>query len=146
MLGTPAKYILHTAYCIGLAVTAHCLVALLGLVRLWLGFGFGSACCVSLCLRLRFPPILLVCSFVSACISLYFCVCFSLFRLVFLFGFLLVSACVLRRSSLFPLVFLLVPACVSPGLCLCCSLFLRVFPSASASGCLCFCVCACFVC
>ena len=116
----------------------------------WFGFGLAlalaSACCVSLCLRLRFPSILLVFSFVSACISLYFCACFSLLRLVFLIGFLLVSACVLRRSSLFPLVFLLVPACASPGLCLCCSLFLRVFPSASARGCLRFCVCACFAC
>ena len=106
----------------------------------WFGFGLAlalvSACCVSPRLRLHVPPVLLVFSFVSACISLYFCVCFSLFRLVFLIGFLLVSDCVLRRSSLFPLVFLLVPACASPGLCLCCSQFLRVFPSASARGCL----------
>ena len=111
--------------------------AWLGSALAWLWLWFLLAV-FSLCLRLSFPLILLVCSFVSACISLYFCVRFSLFRLVFLIGFLLVSACVA--------VFLLVPACVSPGLCLCCSLFLRVFPSASASSCLCFCVCACFVC
>ena len=101
----------------------------------------GAACFAPL-----HPPILLVFSFVSDCISLYVCVRFSLFRLEFLIGFLLVSACVLRRSSLLPLVFLLVPAGASPGLCLCCSLFLRVFPSASARGCRYFCVCACFAC
>ena len=119
------------------------MVTLLGLVRLWLGFGFGFCLlCFSL-LTLAVPSD-------SANVFLCFCLHFPLFLLAFLLASACISpwfsACVLRRSSLFLLVFLLVHACVSPGLCLCCSLFLRVFPSASARGFRCFCVCACFPC
>ena len=132
MLGTPARYILHTAYCIGLAVTAHCLVALLGLVRLWLGFGFGFCLlCFSL-LTLAFPSD-------SASVFLCFCLYFPLF----LRALLLVSACVSHRFSACFCVcvaaFLLVSACVSPCSCLCFPRFMLVLLSVSACVSLCFC-------
>ena len=107
---------LHTAHWMWLTLTARCLMALLGLVRLRLVFPYGSAS-VFLCFCLWILLFLRVFLLVSACVAPCFCLGFSLF---------------LRVSS----------PCVPRCFCLCFSLFLLLLPMFSACVSLCFCLCS----